>query len=119
MDLNQLANAGIIKKNNDGWKVVNFEKRQSAVSNAERIQQYRDRKRKQEYYGDVTDVKRIVTQINRVQSTETETETEEETKNVIDFSFIQKTIEQLTGYPPNGSKGIECNSRNTKHGCNG
>ena len=24
-----------------------------------------------------------------------------------DFSFVQKTIEQLTGYPPNGSKGIE------------
>lgn len=96
MDLNQLSNAGIIKKNTEGWKVVNFEKRQSAVSNAERIQQYRDRKRKQEYYGDVTNVKRNVTQINREQNTETEIETKEITTSR-DFALLVREYEQNIG----------------------
>jgi len=105
LDLKQLESAGIIKRIENGWTVVNFEKRQAAVTGSERVQQFRKRQQNEQYYGDVTNVKRNVTQINRVQNTETETETE---AIAIDrFSTIQKTIETITGYPPNGAKGID------------
>lgn len=41
------------------------------------------------------------------QEHEIEQEKEKEKESDDGFSKIQKTIEQLTGYPPNGSKGIE------------
>ena len=107
LDLKQLETAGIVKKHKDGWIVVNFEKRQSASSDSERKKNQRERSQRNQYYGNenVTSLSRNVTQINRVQNTESETETEE---IIIDrFSSIQKLIEQITGYPPNGAKGID------------
>ena len=107
-DLKQLESVGIVKKTKDGWLVVNFEKRQSPASDAERKRQQRERDQRNQYYGNelVTNLSRSVTQINRIQNTETETE-KRSSDDDDQFSFVQKTIEQLTGYPPNGSKGIE------------
>ena len=102
MDLSQLANAGIVKKNDMGWVVTNFEKRQAASSNTERVQQFRERQRKQQYYGNETQMKRNVTQINRIQNTESETETETETETNItsssgDFAKLVREYEQNIG----------------------
>jgi len=99
MDMTQLSNAGIIKKNTDGWKVVNFEKRQSAVSDAERKRQQRERDNKNKYYGteEVTNVSRNVTQINRVQNTETESETKTETTTSRNFALLVREYEQNIG----------------------
>jgi hypothetical protein len=73
-DMSQLAGTGIIKSIPNGWMIVNFEKRQQAASSTERVKQHRERKQKQQYYDNETDLKRNVTQINRA---ETETETEQ------------------------------------------
>ncbi len=73
-DLQQIAQAGIIRPEEGGWFVVNFEKRQGASSSTERSQQYRQRTQKSQYYNaDAT-----VPQRNVAQRTETETETEAE-----------------------------------------
>lgn len=83
LDLQQLSNSGLIKKVNDGWKVVNFEKRQSAASDADRKRLQRERKQKNQYYGHekVTQLSRNVTQINRLTESESETESETEEEN--------------------------------------
>lgn len=107
LDLKQLETAGIIKRIENGWTVTQFEKRQSAIPGAERVQQFRKRQQNEQYYGDVTTLKRNVTQINRLTESETETETETEESAIDRFSLIQKTIETITGYPPNGAKGID------------
>ncbi|MCK4830438.1 hypothetical protein KA005_82735, partial [bacterium] len=50
-DLADLASMGIVNKNNGNWHITNFEKRQEAVSGAERVKRHRERKQKQQYYG--------------------------------------------------------------------
>ena len=98
LDLNQLCNAGIINKNAEGWKVVNFEKRQSKVSDADRKRHQRERDQKNEYYSpdNVTSQSRNVTQINRVQSQSTESEAEETATAEI-YKAYQNNIGQLSG----------------------
>jgi hypothetical protein len=75
-DLIQIASTGIIIQEVGGWFIPKFMERQSAISGAERISQFRERQQKQEYYGDVTNEKRKVTQNteadNRIQNTEAE-----------------------------------------------
>jgi hypothetical protein len=75
-DLIQLASTGIIESVPGGWKVINFEKRQSPATVNERVKYHRERKQKEQYYGNVTELKRNVTQINRLTDTETNTERE-------------------------------------------
>lgn len=82
MDLKQIEATGIIQRVSNGWLIVNFEKRQSAVSGAKRVQQHRERQKKQQYYGDETQEKQDVTQ-NR-----TDTDT--------DIDQIQKQIKTIT-----------------------
>jgi hypothetical protein len=74
-DLDQLLNTGIIEPIPNGWVIVNFAKRQAAVPDAERKAQQREREKTRQYYGNVTDTSRSVTQINRL--TELETEADE------------------------------------------
>lgn len=70
MDLKQIALTGIIERVGDGWLVKKFEQRQAPVSINDRVKAYRERQHKQQYYGDVngdvTEMKRNVTQINRL-----------------------------------------------------
>lgn len=88
-DIDQLLGTGIIENIPGGYVVVNFEKRQSPSTGAERVQQYRERKRKQEYYGDVTTKKQNVTQ-NRL--TESDTESDTETKQITNSSDLGRLI---------------------------
>ena len=99
LDLKQLESSGIIKRIDNGWTVVNFEKRQAAVTGAERVQQFRKRQQNEQYYGNVTEMKRNVTQINRVQNTESETESETETEpSAADiYKAYQNNIGELSG----------------------
>ena len=79
-DLKDLVETGIISVTESGYIVTKFASRQSASSNAERTQRYRDAKQKSQYYCDenVTDLQRNVTQnqINRLTDTDTDTEPE-------------------------------------------
>lgn len=59
LDLQQLSNSGLIKKVNDGWKVVNFEKRQEAVTSTERSRHFRKKEKANQYYGNDNDTKGI------------------------------------------------------------
>ena len=74
-DLHELQDAGFAHQDNGWWIVTNFAKRQAPVSSAERVSRYRDRKRKEQYYGNdgVTDG---VT--NRYTDTDTEVDTDTE-----------------------------------------
>lgn len=51
VDLEALAEFGIVEERDGHWFVRNFAKRQAAMPEAERLRRYRERKRKQVYYG--------------------------------------------------------------------
>jgi hypothetical protein len=100
-DLTQIASTGIITQEVGGWFIPKFLDRQSAVSGAERLAQFRERQHKQEYYGNETQLKRNVTQRTDTETeadTETETETEQRTRDP--FALMQSMIERLTGFTP-------------------
>ncbi|KKQ62534.1 MAG: hypothetical protein US85_C0025G0002 [Candidatus Shapirobacteria bacterium GW2011_GWF1_38_23] len=100
LDLKQLETAGIIKRIDNGWTVVNFEKRQAAVTGSERVQQFRKRQHNEQYYDNVTELKRNVTQNTeyRIQSQNTESETKKEITTSSDsFGQLIKEYEQNIG----------------------
>jgi hypothetical protein len=110
MDLKQLESVGILERVGDGWLVVNFEKRQAAVSDAERKRQQREREQREQYYGNekVPNLSRNVTQNTeyREQNTETESESERERARASDpkpkidhFDLLQTEIESVIGLP--------------------
>lgn len=96
-DLDQLHVTGIIQPIPNGWLIVNFSKRQQPATASDRVRQHRERKHKEQYYGDVTDLKRNVTQkqINRL--TETETETEQNNNNSPEFGALCNVYEKNIG----------------------
>lgn len=73
LDMKQIASTKIVIQTETGWFIPNFEKRQAAATNTERVHQFRKRQQNEQYYDNVTEMKRIVTQ-----STETESETDTE-----------------------------------------
>jgi hypothetical protein len=95
---------GIVQLTEEGWFITNFEKRQAASPVNERVQRYREKQHKDQYYvtppgnGNVT---------NRY--TEEETESESETEGEAEtearasepgdpFPAMQGLVERLTGY---------------------
>lgn len=78
-DMTQIAQTRIVIQEIGGWFIPKFEQRQAAVSDAERMKQMRDRQQKRQYYDDVTNQLRNITQSTEAES-ETETETKAETK---------------------------------------
>jgi len=104
MDLQQLANTGIIEKITNGWMVKKFEERQAAVPASERMKAMRERQRHEQYNGNnETTSLRDVTQINRLTDnrlTETETESEEESGDE-NFSLLplSKAFVEASGLP--------------------
>lgn len=79
-DLEALAVPGVeIVKLIDGrWFVVKFADRQGPVGGAERVQQYRERKRKEEYYGNeqATEMKQSGNEVVTKRYAESDTDTE-------------------------------------------
>lgn len=80
LDMKQISSTKIVVQTETGWFIPNFEKRQAAATNTERVQQFRKRQQKEQYYGNVTQTKRNVSQSTE---TETETETEVNKNNVV------------------------------------
>jgi hypothetical protein len=67
-DLKQLQDLNIVHQEGDSWTVTRFAERQAPVSDAERMRRYRERQRKEEYYGDDTDTNSVTTPVtNRSQ----------------------------------------------------
>jgi DnaD/phage-associated family protein len=97
LDMTQIASTGIIVKEIDGWFIPNFIKRQSAVGGAERVSQFRKREQKQEYYEDVTNEKRFVTQNTDYREQNTESDTDKEVVVVGDTASIFRVYEQEIG----------------------
>jgi DnaD/phage-associated family protein len=95
LDMKQISSTKIIIQTETGWFIPNFEKRQAAATNTERVQQFRKRQQNEQYYGNVTEMKRNVTQINRVQNTESETETEPSAADI--YKAYQNNIGELSG----------------------
>jgi len=87
-DMDLLAEFGILTETDDGWLVTNFETRQGAVPDAERMKRYRERKRKAQYHGDAS-----VTSRNTEPETDTDTEsdTEPEPDSALS-SFISDSV---------------------------
>jgi len=54
-DLRAMSEVGIVCRQGEHWKVTNFEKRQAALSGAERVTQHRERKRNKGVTEDVTE----------------------------------------------------------------
>jgi hypothetical protein len=75
-DLQQIASTGIIEKVVNGWFIPKFAKRQAASTSTERVNQFRKREQ-QKQYADETDLKRNVTQINRLTESDTDTDTDQ------------------------------------------
>lgn len=76
LDLQQIASTGIVQRTDRGWLVTKYAERQAAVPGKDRVQQFRNRQKLQQYYGDVTQLKRDVTQIQNRTDTDTDTEAE-------------------------------------------
>lgn len=57
-ELNELADAGLLSRNEGQWMVTKFADRQSAESAKERMRRMRERQRKQEYYQPETETER-------------------------------------------------------------
>ena len=66
LDLKQIAMTGIIQRRGAGWFVTKFAKRQGPVPTTERVKNFRERQKRSQYYEDETQLKRSVTQINRL-----------------------------------------------------
>jgi len=99
-DISQLVSTGIVESIPEGWLIVNFNKRQSAATGTERLKQHRERKQKQQYYDSSneleTNLKRNVTQINRL----TESETESEQNNKGNYPAEIALYRTITGLIP-------------------
>lgn len=87
-DLIQIASTGIIVQEVGGWFIPKFMERQAAVEPSERMSQMRKRNQKQQYYNDVTQPLRKVTQIKE---TETETKKKQATPMIVFPSNLNTT----------------------------
>ena len=96
LDLRQIAMTGIIEQTQTGWLILKFAKRQAPVTDVERQRYHRDRVHQQQYYDDVTDRSRSVTQI-----TDTDTDTEAESRAIPSKKKRQRTAPASpVGDPP-------------------
>jgi DnaD/phage-associated family protein len=75
-ELNELTNVGLLSRVDGRYLVTNFSNRQQAVSGAERVARYRERQKKQGYYGDETMEKRNDNADVTKRYTDTDTDTD-------------------------------------------
>jgi len=80
IDLGSLAHIGLIRLVDGSWQIVNFDKRQEAMENAERQRRHREGQRRDQYYGRDTSESRDCHDTVTVRNVEADTETEENTE---------------------------------------
>ena len=118
LDLKQITLTGIIKQTDSGWFISKFTDRQAPVTPTRRMQEYRDRTQKHQYYDDVTNPLRDVTQTqiqNRTEADVTETSHTTVTnllRNVTDntddtLSQLQTAFINASGIPSFGQNDLE------------
>jgi DnaD/phage-associated family protein len=100
LDMQQIASTGIIERTVNGWIVAKFAKRQAASTVNERIKAFREKQHREQYNSEpVTELKREVTQINRLTEnrlTEPDAETENPPRPEV-FGVYEREIGALTG----------------------
>lgn len=96
MDMAQIAHTGIVVREVNGWFIPRFQERQAAVPAVERKRQERSREQSQQYYGDVTDLSRNVTQSREQKTEDREQKTEAETEQnaLAPFDIFQRIVER-------------------------
>jgi hypothetical protein len=92
-DLTELSKVGIVHQEDNVWIVSNYAKRQERISGADRVKAFRERKKKQKYYGNETDT---VTQPVTTRYTD-KNRIEEESKTDV---TMRDTLSELTGLLP-------------------
>ena len=95
-DLEALQTKNIVMLHNNKWIVTKFAERQAPVSDAERMRRLRERKQKEQYYGNAP-VTNSVTIRNVDTDTDTESYTDKRENARADFAEYQKVWEQETG----------------------
>lgn len=109
MDIQQIASTGIIQKTVTGWFIPKFEKRQAASTTSERVNQFRKREQHKQYE-DETNLKRNVTQINRLTESDTDTESGDENFSLLPLAkaFCEESkLPELSGGPDQFYKGLQ------------
>lgn len=107
LDLQELRKSNIVTLQSGKWIVTNFAERQAPVSDAERMQRLRDRKQKEQYYGDGA-VTNDVTYRNVDTYTDTYTESDTDIKGVkrppllIAFEAVTKIYQPAEMLEPKG-----------------
>lgn len=84
-DMAQIVHTGIIEREVNGWYIPKFSQRQAATPDAERKAQQREREKTRQYYGNVTDASRNVTQRQNTEDREQNTETKAEAEDDAPF----------------------------------
>jgi len=88
-ELKQIVTTGIIEKTEIGWFIPKFKTRQDPMSGAERTSNFRKKQQSQQYNGNVTELKRNVTQITDNRSdNRSDTDNTEASPNL----FVEKNI---------------------------
>jgi DnaD/phage-associated family protein len=91
-DLYELEQAGIVEMRSGVPFLVNFEKRQSPKSGAERIAAYRERKKKREYYNEETPPKRSGNDDVTNRYTDTDTDKITDTEQTVVVAAYENTF---------------------------
>ena len=91
-ELNDLANIEIAERRQDGWYLINFDKRQGKMEVAERVARHRDRIKKREYNERETSVKQDGNAVETNRYTE---------QNRIDKNRLDKMYEHDPAEMPN------------------
>lgn len=78
-ELFELVKVGVVETREEGWFLVNFEKRQGAMTDAERKARQREREKSETYHGAVTNVSRDGHESSHVTVTNCDTETDKDT----------------------------------------
>jgi len=105
-ELVALSDIGIVSLIDTSWVVTKFAERQAPVGDAERMRRYRERKQKQQYYGDDTEVllngndNVTIRNADTDVDTDTDVDVEVTTAQKISSAFVEETkIPELTGGP--------------------
>ena len=97
-DLEQIASTGIIEPITNGWLIPAFAARQAAASSAERVRAHRERKRRDQYYGNTneTNLERNVSQSRAEQSRTEQSRAEQQPARPGIFDLYEGQIGMLT-----------------------
>jgi len=87
----ELQKTGIISQIDGKWIVTKFAERQAAIPGAQRQSDFRDRKQKQQYYGDETETKQDSNELVTSRYVDTDTDTDTESDKIQKQIKKQKT----------------------------